>query len=75
MPRTCSRPGCADRASSTLAYEYRASTAWLDDLADDAHPSTYDLCHGHAGTLSVPKGWDLRDRRRGKATHLAAVAG
>ncbi len=41
---------------------------WLTDLADEGHPSTYDLCARHAESLTVPFGWQLRDLRHGVAT-------
>ena len=63
MPRQCTRPGCSDQATATLAYDYAGSTVWLDDLAVEADPHAYDLCKRHANHLSVPRGWELRDRR------------
>jgi len=61
--RQCDRPGCSGSAVATLAFNHEEATAWLDDLAPESHPSTYDLCKRHATHLSVPRGWDLRDRR------------
>lgn len=63
MQRHCARPGCARQAITTLTYDYAASTVWLDNLSDEAHPMTHDLCHDHADSLSVPRGWVLQDRR------------
>jgi hypothetical protein len=63
MTRQCARPDCAEQATSTFGYDYRAGTVWLVDLADEPDPSTYDLCRRHANALSVPRGWELRDRR------------
>ena len=37
---------------------------WLDDLIGERDPHAYDLCARHAGRLTVPQGWVLRDRRR-----------
>lgn len=68
MSRQCARPGCASRATSTFGYAYAESTVWLTDLADEGHPSTYDLCARHAESLTVPFGWQLRDLRHGVAT-------
>jgi hypothetical protein len=61
--RQCSRPGCAEDATATLSYEYGTAVAWLDDLAGDRNPHDYDLCPRHTRTLSVPRGWQLEDRR------------
>jgi Protein of unknown function (DUF3499) len=63
MTRHCDRPGCGERATATLAYQYATSTVWLDTVADEADPSTYDLCRRHATGLTVPRGWTLEDRR------------
>ena len=63
MSRQCARPGCRDFAAATFAYDYAGRTVWLDDVADEAHPSTYDLCRRHATSMTVPQGWQLRDRR------------
>lgn len=63
MTRHCDRPGCTESAASTLGYDYAESTVWLVDLTGEPHPATYDLCLRHADTLTVPIGWELRDRR------------
>lgn len=59
-------------ATATFAYEYAARTVWLDDLDAEPHPFTYDLCTRHGATLSVPRGWELRDRRL--VTSLPGIA-
>jgi len=61
--RQCSRSGCSEMASATLAYDYSSSTAWLDRLVGERDPHRYDLCSRHADRLSVPSGWFLDDRR------------
>ena len=63
MSRVCARPGCTEPALATLTYDYQARTGWLDGLAPERHPMSYDLCAGHAGALTVPRGWQLEDRR------------
>lgn len=75
MSRQCDRPACGDVAQATLGYDYASSTAWLDDVALEAHPATYDLCRRHANQVSVPNGWKLRDRRTGEQTRLRVVVG
>ena len=45
---------------------------WLVDLTGDSHPATYDLCLSHADSLTVPIGWDLRDRRQAIVAHEQA---
>lgn len=64
MGRQCSRPGCADRATATLSYDYARAHVWVDELAPDRDPHAYDLCERHAARLTVPQGWQQRDRRR-----------
>jgi hypothetical protein len=63
MTRACARPACGEPATATLTYDYQARTTWLDALASERHPMSYDLCTGHADALSVPRGWNLVDRR------------
>lgn len=63
MARRCARPDCHDEAATTLAYDYETSTVWLNPLSGERHPMTHDLCERHADRLSVPRGWQLRDRR------------
>lgn len=63
MARRCARPDCHDTATTTLAYDYGTSTVWIAHLSDESHPMTHDLCARHADRLSVPVGWQLRDRR------------
>ena len=63
MTRQCARPGCSDPASATFGYDYADRIVWLDDVADEPHPSTYDLCRRHATAMTVPQGWELSDRR------------
>jgi len=63
MTRQCARPGCSATASATLAYDYKSSITWLDPLAAEPHPMSYDLCDMHAAGLTVPRGWRLEDRR------------
>jgi hypothetical protein len=77
VSRVCARPGCAEAAVATLTYDYGARTGWLDRLTGEGHPMAYDLCGGHAGTLTVPRGWHLEDRRdapRGGASAEGALA-
>ena len=61
--RTCARPGCRTAAAATLTYDYAAGKAWIEGLAAEAHPMSYDLCDAHGDGLRVPQGWTLEDRR------------
>ena len=74
VARQCSRTGCADGAEVTLSYQYGRAQVWLDELAPERDPHAYDLCARHAGRLTVPQGWQLRDRRHAdSAVSLIAV--
>jgi hypothetical protein len=64
VARQCSRTGCAEVAEVTLSYQYGRAQVWLDTLSPERDPHAYDLCARHAGRLTVPQGWQLRDRRR-----------
>jgi hypothetical protein len=63
MARLCARPTCGQPAAASLTYDYEARTAWVDDLTDEHHPSSYALCAHHADGLRVPNGWERSDRR------------
>ncbi|MEM1335972.1 MAG: DUF3499 family protein [Actinomycetota bacterium] len=71
--RQCSRSGCSEAAAVTLSYDYEHSQVWIDHLWPERDPHVYDLCDRHAARLSVPQGWHLDDRRRGRHTTLIAV--
>lgn len=62
MASGCSRPGCSAPAAATLTYDYERSVGWLDGL-QAPHPMQYDLCTFHADRITVPRGWELHDRR------------
>jgi hypothetical protein len=62
-PSHCARPGCSGSPVAVLTYDYRQSTAWLDDVGGRANGTTWLLCMNHADNLRVPMGWDLQDRR------------
>ncbi len=63
MSRLCARPGCSEPAAAAMTYDYAARTVWIDDLAADTDPMSYELCVPHADSLSVPLGWARTDRR------------
>ena len=62
--RTCSRSACRWPAVATLAFDYVARQAWLEDLRAQHEPATYDLCSVHAQRFRPPNGWGAEDRRR-----------
>jgi len=48
-----------------LSFAYTQQVVWLDDLSAENHPANHDLCRRHGDRTQPPKGWELRDRRRG----------
>lgn len=68
---SCSRPGCQQSPAATLTYDYGAQTATLEHLAAP-HPMQYDLCATHTERLSVPRGWELVDRRVAAVVDIAS---
>ncbi|MDJ0770508.1 MAG: DUF3499 family protein [Ilumatobacter sp.] len=73
MARQCSRTGCSDDAAVTLTYQYALAQVWLDHLSAERDPHGYDLCSRHAGRLTAPQGWHVRDRRETAPAALIAV--
>jgi len=59
VPRRCCRPGCPHYAVATLTFVYSDSTAVVGPLATTREPHSWDLCVGHAGRITAPRGWDL----------------
>ncbi len=59
----------------TLTYQYGQAQVWLDPLAPERDPHSYDLCDRHAARLTAPQGWQVIDRRvpAEVPTHLIAV--
>jgi hypothetical protein len=74
MTRQCAKPGCSAAASATLGYDYQQRITWLERLAAESHPMSYDLCDAHADALTVPRGWQLEDRRGPASTFEGVLA-
>ena len=58
--RRCSRPACPHPPAASMSYDYGAATVFVGRLADERHPSLYDLCRLHLDNLTPPRGWTLR---------------
>ncbi|MGK2880084.1 MAG: DUF3499 domain-containing protein [Mycobacterium sp.] len=58
-PRRCCRPGCPHYGVATLTFVYSDSTAVVGPLATVREPHSWDLCVGHAGRITAPRGWEL----------------
>jgi Protein of unknown function (DUF3499) len=59
VPRRCCRPGCPHYAVATLTFVYSDSTAVVGPMAAAREPHSWDLCVGHAGRITAPRGWEL----------------
>jgi len=57
--KTCSRPGCGERAVAQLTYAYSLSKVEVCEVAEDLPVGAYVLCQAHLDRLRVPKGWRL----------------
>lgn len=44
---------------ATLTFVYSDSTAVIGPLAIVPDPHSWDLCVGHAGRITAPRGWEL----------------
>ncbi len=44
---------------ATLTFVYSDSTAVVGPLAIAREPHSWDLCVGHAGRITAPRGWEL----------------
>jgi len=65
--RQCTRNGCREEARLTLTFQYATSVIWVDHLAGERRPHTYEFCEKHWGRFAAPSGWSLEDRRRADA--------
>lgn len=72
VSRLCSNPMCSEPASFTLSFEYRQARVWIDHLAGERNPHSYDLCGRHTRGLTVPRGWQSTDRRGQGALSIPA---
>ncbi len=42
-----------------MTYDYAQQVAAVGPLADERHPTQYELCLLHGELLSVPRGWRI----------------
>lgn len=73
MSKVCARPLCADVATVRFSFEAEGRFIVLDRKLDEWGGSGV-LCEVHADRLTVPRGWQLDDRRI-SAPRLFRVAG
>ncbi len=69
--RICAKMRCGAEPVVTVSLAYAARRqVVLADLLPERDPNLLDLCRDHAGRMTPPVGWQLRDERT-----TAAVAG
>jgi uncharacterized protein DUF3499 len=61
--RTCRRIGCNETAVASLSFRYETRQVWVTAPMRDGKGTRYDLCAGHADSLTVPRGWHRVDER------------
>ena len=71
MPRQCQRPDCAEPASVSYSFDPSRQLVLLDHIRTGADAEGAMLCYRHAGTMVLPKGWWLDDRRQAVPTLFA----
>lgn len=54
---------------ATLTFVYSDSTAVVGPLATVSEPHSWDLCVGHAGRITAPRGWELVRHAEPLPTH------
>lgn len=64
------RPGCDRPAVARLSYDPITCSVWLDDVAERVGRNQ-EICALHADRLTVPRGWDMADRRADQAPMFA----
>lgn len=73
MVRVCTRPGCDRPAVARLSYDPVTCAVWLDDVTERMGRNQ-EICALHAGRLTVPRGWQLADRRSDEAPMFTTAA-
>ena len=74
MKRNCARPTCSVAAAATMSYDYDGQVVWIEDLHQEPHPMTHDLCAQHADRSTPPSRWELRDERAPRGIYSLHVA-
>lgn len=46
-----------------MSYDYGRRAVWIDRLAAEPDPHSYELCQTCADRTSAPRGWVLTDLR------------
>ena len=67
--RLCARFGCNAPATATFTFDAATRTVWLDTPLD-GNARVGELCTRHAASLTPPRGWQLDDRRPGRARRV-----
>jgi Protein of unknown function (DUF3499) len=70
--RQCARFGCSAIAIATFTFDSETRTVWLDTPLD-GNARAGELCARHAQSLTPPRGWQLEDRRPGRAARTERI--
>jgi hypothetical protein len=62
--RLCERPGCSAPAEVSYGIDNSALLVWLDNRPLPERELAGRLCRRHADAISVPRGWNVDDRRQ-----------
>ena len=61
--RVCAKMRCGVEPIVTVSLDYAGRQVVLIDLLTERDPNLLDLCRDHAGRMTPPVGWQLRDER------------
>jgi Protein of unknown function (DUF3499) len=61
--RTCSKLRCEAPAATTVVLRYESREILIRGLTEKHDATLLDLCEEHAGRLTPPLGWAVRDDR------------
>jgi hypothetical protein len=54
---------CGSEPVVTVSLAYDDRVVLIEDLAPERDPNVLDLCRDHAGRMTPPVGWTVRDIR------------
>jgi hypothetical protein len=54
---------CGSEPAVTVSLRYAEREVLVADLLPDPDPNLLDLCAEHAGRMTAPVGWSVRDVR------------
>jgi hypothetical protein len=61
--RMCHKMRCEAESVVVLSLRYEAREVLIEPVGSDPAPGVVELCREHAGRMTPPMGWSVRDRR------------